>query len=120
MVSIEVANYVEKLSPKQGDLILLSIRDQHDLQALAEAQSVMGQLAECAKEGKFDAEIPLVILYGEDKLQAMGAKPLGYLMATETGLTVSTRAADSVTCLSTLYMMNDGRVVSAPNKKVKT
>lgn len=116
-VSPEVETYVAKVSPKKGDIMVLSIRNQHSLQALAEAQSVMGQLAECAKEGKFDPEIPLIILYGEDKLQSMGAKQLGYLLATENGLVVSTKPVDSINCLSTLYMMCDGQVVAAPNKR---
>lgn len=119
-----IADYVSKLSPKKGDLIVFQMKDQHNLEALAQATGVLHQMGECAKAGMFDPEIPCIVIYGKDSLEAMGATKVGYIHAKEAPGGIKQLSFSQVsyenmaTLVSELYLTKDGHVLAVPVRTV--
>lgn len=127
-MKFDVARFVDKLSPKKGDVIILRVEDQHNLEALGQAQGVLDQLMDLAKAGHFDSNIPLVILYGQDRLECLEAECLGYMQYIKNAKAPhephqvvfaqhENGWADPAT-VSKVYLLKDGRILAIPVKSV--
>lgn len=114
----DCAEFVSKLSPKKGEIIVFQVRDQHSLEALEQAQVVYNQMSDLAREGKLDGEIPVVIIYGQDRLELMAAECVGSMYVDAlygyvfrpAGYETSQRPA------ATVYRTRDGQLITVPAK----
>lgn len=69
-----VEEYIEKLSPKKGDILVFHCPN--DVDGAIKAQSVYNQMTDLAAQGVLDKDIPVLILYGDDGLSVMTTEDL--------------------------------------------
>lgn len=73
-VDYVVEEYIEKLSPKKGDILIFHCPN--DVDGALKAQSIYNQMTDLAAQGVLDKDIPVLILYGDDGLSVLTSEEL--------------------------------------------